>query len=341
MNQLPSTRDRQWPTGHIARRRLLWGQRELVLAFAILVAGAVFGLTNDTFLQLDNLRNIVVQSSMILTVGLGMFVVIVAGGIDLSVGAVAAVTGVVAVWLLEQGTTPPVLVLLVGILLGTFIGLANGLIITQLAVPGIITTLGSMTALRGVAFLIAGGFSVRSEDRTLAYLANGQLAGVPVPIVAVGAVFVVVHWLLAHTPLGRAFPAVGGNLQAARVAGIDVRATIVSAYAISATLAATAGLIAASRTASGSPLAGLGWELQAVAIVILGGASLFGGSGRALGTLLAGLLIGMTNNWISLQGASAAQNIVTGVLLITIVALSERQLGDSGTLLARLLKSGR
>jgi ribose/xylose/arabinose/galactoside ABC-type transport system permease subunit len=234
-----------------------------------------------------------------------------------------------------------VLALFAGILLGALIGLVNGLIITELAVPAIIATLGSMTALRGVAFLIAGGFSVRSDDRTLAYLANGEVAGVPVPSLAVAATFAIVYWLLAHTPLGRAFHAVGGNPQAARVAGADVRGTTIAAYAICATLAAAAGLIAASRTASGSPLAGLGWELQAVTIVILGGASLFGGSGRALGTLLAGLLIGMTNNWISLQGASSVQNIVTGVLLIAIVALSERPPHGSTTPSGRLFKSRR
>jgi ribose transport system permease protein len=338
---MPAMIERRRPATGRLDRNLLWGRRELVLATALLLAGAVFGVTNETFLRLDNISNIVIQSSMVLLVGLGMFVVIVVGGIDLSVGSVAAVTGVVTVWMLAQNILPPVLTLLAGVAIGAVIGLANGLIITRLGVPGIIATLGTMTALRGVAFLFAGGFSVRSEDAQLAYLANGITAGIPAPILVVAGAFCAIYWLLSHTPLGRSVYAVGGSPQAARLAGIDVRRVTVAAYTLCATLAAVAGLIAASRTASGSPLAGLGWELQAVTIVILGGASLFGGSGRLLGTLLAGLLIGMINNWVSLQGASAAQNIVTGVLLIAIVALSERRAGGPGGVLGRLLRSQR
>ena len=317
----------------------IWRQREGILIAAIVVAAIVFGLTNETFLQVANLKNIVVQSSMILLVGFGMTVVIISGGIDLSVGSVAAVAGVTTVWLLENGVLPPSVALLAGVGLGAFIGLANGLVVTQLGVPGIITTLGTMTLLRGIAFLIAGGFSVRSEDSQLAFVANGDIAGVPMPIIIVLMVFVLVHWLMAYTSPGRAFYAVGGNLQAARLAGMNVRGTVVVSYVAAATLAAVAGLIAASRTASGSPIAGTGWELQAVMIVILGGASLFGGSGRVVGTLLAGLLIGMINNWISLQGISAVQNIVTGTLLIVIVAMSERRLRQPKALVARLMRS--
>lgn len=331
-------RENDSPVARVLRSPI-WRQREGILIAAIVLAAVIFGLTNETFLQFANLKNIVVQSSMILLVGFGMSVVIIAGGIDLSVGSVAAVAGVATVWLLENGVVPPSVALLAGVGLGALVGLANGLVVTRLGVPGIIATLGTMTLLRGVAFLIAGGFSVRSEDAQLAFVANGNIAGVPTPIVIVLVVFVLVHWLLAYTSPGRAFYAVGGNLQAARLAGMNVQGTVVASYVVAATLAAVAGMIAASRTASGSPIAGAGWELQAVMIVILGGASLFGGSGRVVGTLLAGLLIGMINNWISLQGISAVQNIVTGTLLIAIVAVSERRLRQPKALVARLIRS--
>jgi ribose transport system permease protein len=293
----------------------------------VVAAGVVFALTSPYFLTVTNLSNIAVQSSMILLIAFGMTVVIITGGIDLSVGSAAAVVAVCTVWLIAHGSVAAPLAIVIGVGAGALIGATNGVIISKLRVPDFIATLAMLTGLRGVAFLIAGGFAIRSTDPQLAFVANGQIGPIPVPILAVAVAFVAVHVMLAHTTFGRALYAVGGNRHAARLAGLSITRPKIGAYVIAGTLTAIAGIIGASRTAAGSPILGTGWELQAIAIVILGGTNLFGGAGGVTGTLLAGLLLGMTNNWMSLTGLSWwLQGVVVGTLLILVVALNQRQL---------------
>lgn len=299
--------------------------RPIILMICILVAGTVFSLTNETFLSTQNLFNIGVQSSMILLIALGMTIVIISGGIDLSVGSMAALAGVSVVWFITNTGLPTPLAMLAGLGAGCLVGLFHGLVISRLGVPSLIATLATLTALRGFAFLISGGYTIRATDPQLRFLANGSVGPIPAPILITIAGLILVHGVLAHTVLGRSFYAIGGNPQASRLAGINVRAVSTSAYVICAVLAAAAGLIAASRTASGSPIIGSGWELQAVGIVILGGAHLFGGSGGVLGTILAGIFLSMINNWMSLEGFGATlQGFVFGALLILIVAANQR-----------------
>jgi len=304
--------------------------RETILLGSVVATGVVFALTSPFFLTVTNLSNIAVQSSMILLIAFGMTVVIIAGGIDLSVGSAAAVVAVCTVWLIAHGSMAAPLAILIGLGTGALIGATNGIIISKLRVPDFIATLAMLTGLRGVAFLIAGGFAIRSTDPQLAFVANGRIGPIPVPILAVAVAFVAVHLMLANTTFGRALYAVGGNRHAARLAGLNITRPKVGAYMIAGTLTAVAGIIGASRTAAGSPILGTGWELQAIAIVILGGTNLFGGAGGVTGTLLAGLLLGMTNNWMSLTGLSWwLQGVVVGTLLILVVALNQRQLRRS------------
>jgi ribose/xylose/arabinose/galactoside ABC-type transport system permease subunit len=301
------------------------GGRELALLGIVVAVGAVFAATNATFLTTGNLENVAVQSSMLTLIALGMTVVILAGGIDLSVGSTAAVTGVVAAGLSASHGWSPVAASAAGILAGVAIGGVNGALVTLLRVPDFIATLGTLTALRGLAFVLAGGFAIRAEDPGLTWLARAEPAGVPLPILATLAVYAVLALVLSQTPAGRAFYAVGGGRATARLEGLRVGRTTCLAYMVCALLAAVAGLVLAARNAAGSPQAAAGWELQAVAIVILGGSNLFGGRGGVTGTLLAGLLIGMINNWLSLQGyESWLGNVVLGVLLVAVVALNER-----------------
>lgn len=299
--------------------------RQGILLVCILAAGVIFSMTNETFLTTRNLFNIGVQSSMILLVAFGMTVVIISGGIDLSVGSMAALAGVSTVWFITNTGLPTPLAMLAGLGVGGLVGVFHGLIIVQLGVPSLIATLATLTALRGVAFLVSGGYTIRATDPQLRFLANGSVGPIPLPILITAIGLVLIHVMLAHTILGRSFYAIGGNRQAARLAGINVRAVSIAAYVVCAVLAAAAGLIAASRTASGSPIIGSGWELQAVGIVILGGANLFGGSGGVMGTVLAGLFLSMINNWMSLEGfGTTLQGLVFGALLILIVAINQR-----------------
>jgi ribose/xylose/arabinose/galactoside ABC-type transport system permease subunit len=297
--------------------------REIVLAAAIVVAIAIFALVSPSFLSPANIANVGIQSSMILVVAVGMTVVIIAGGIDLSVGSLAGFVSMLAVWLIVAANVPAGLALTAAVISGSLVGALHGAAVAFLGVPGIIVTLGSMTALRGLTSLFANGAAIQSDSPALSFLAWGDFAGFPFPIVIVGAIALVGHALLEHTRLGRNLFAVGGNAQAARAAGISIHGVVVASYAISGFAAALAGLIAASRSAAGSPIIGTGWELEAIAVVVLGGANLFGGSGRIAGTVLAGFLLAIIENGVSLLAITSwVEGVLIGSLLIGVVALN-------------------
>jgi ribose transport system permease protein len=306
-----------------------FGREAAILAVTVLAA-AILSLASPDFLTLANLANIGVQSSMGLIVAVGMTVVIISGGIDLSVGSLASLVGMTSVWLLVSTELPAGLCLAIGLCVGPVIGILHGGLVVALRIPGIIVTLGSMTALRGLASLFANGAAIQSPNPVLAEIAWGRVAGLPVPIVVVAIVAVGAHLFLSHSAPGRALYAVGGNPTAARVAGIKVGRAVILAYAISGLTAAIAGLIAASRTAAGSPIVGLGWELKAVAVAILGGAHLFGGSGRILGTVLAGVLVAVIENGMSLLSVSSwVEGCLVGGLLVAVVAMDALRAPDA------------
>lgn len=325
--------------GGVGRTLLRRAQRELVLVGSIVVLAVLFGSTSAEFLTPLNIMNIVTQSIPILIIALGMTVIIISGGIDLSVGSVASLVGVVTVGLYLTFPIPVPVALFLGLVLGGLIGAINGLVITRLHVPDFIATLAMMTAARGTAFIISGGYAMRSTDPLLAFLYNTQLGPIRTPIVIGIVIVVLIYLLLAHTELGRSLYAVGGNRHAARLAGLRVSRLTVTAYVIGGTLTALSGLITSSRMAAGSPTIGQGWELQAVAIVIVGGANLFGGEGGVAGTVLAALLIGMINNWLSLTGLDWwLQGLVQGSLLITVVALNQRAAARRRVLTLRMAR---
>lgn len=302
------------------------GQRDLALLGVVLGSGLIFAATNAIFLSGGNLQNIAVQSSMILIVSLGMTVVIICGGIDLSVGSSAALVSVAAVGLSTAHGVPAAAAAGIALVVGLAIGLLNGALVALLRIPDFIATLAMLTALRGLAFIVSGGFAIQSTDADLSWFGRGMIAGVPVPVVITVAAFLLVGGMLRWTTMGRAFYAVGGNRDTARLAGLSVGATTVAAYVVCALLAGVAGLVLTGRTGAGSPQAAAGWELQAVAIAILGGTNLFGGRGGVVGTLLAGLFMGMLNNWLSLQGyASWLGEVILGTLLVLVIALNERE----------------
>jgi ribose/xylose/arabinose/galactoside ABC-type transport system permease subunit len=295
--------------------------REIALAGAIAIAVIILAAISPSFLTPANIANIGIQSSMILIVSIGMTILIIGGGIDLSVGSLAAFVGMIAVWLMVGGDLPAVPALAVGLIAGVIVGLLHGVLVVFFRVPGIIVTLGSMTALRGVTSLFANGAAIQTDSAELAFLAWGYVAGIPCPIIVVIVSAAAAHALLQHSRVGRGLYAVGGNAQAARAAGIPVATIVIVGYAISALAAALAGLVAASRAAAGSPIIGTGWELKAIAVVVLGGTNLFGGSGRILGTLLAGLLLAIIENGASLLAVTSwVEGFLVGLLLIAVVA---------------------
>jgi len=306
-----------------------WDRREWLLLAVVILLALLFGLTNPHFLTVENLLNILNQSTIILLVSLGMLAVIVSGGIDLSVGALASLVGVVTVVMMNDLGIPAYAAILLGLVTGGFVGLLNGFSVSRLKIPDFISTLAMMSICRGAAFLISGGYAVRTEDRLLVSLYNEKLGPLTLPIVVTAAAAILMFLFLGRTRPGRSMYAVGGNRHAALLMGIHVQRTVLLSYSICGFLTAAGGILTASRIAAGSPTAGMGWELTAISIVVLGGASLFGGQGGVLGTVLAAILLGMINNWLSLTGmAWWLQGFVQGALLILVVALNRRILSE-------------
>jgi len=250
--------------------------------------------------------------------------VLLTGGGDLSLGSVVALTGVVAACFAHPGQHSVVIPVLAGVLAGTACGAVNGVVVTKGGVAPFIATLGMMTVARGLALVISGGRPVSNLSDPFKSI-GGDVAGFPVPILILFAVAALSWVFLANTRLGRYLYAVGGNETAARASGINVHAVKLFAYTICGALAGLAGVVLAARITTGQPNAGLAYELDAIAAVVIGGTSLSGGVGGVGGTLLGALLMGVLNNGLDLLNVSSYyQQIVKGVVIVGAVWMDRR-----------------
>lgn len=296
------------------------GRSEALLALIFFIVA--LSLLSPVFLTLRNLMNVLLHVSVIGIIAVGMSFVIIMGGIDLSVGSVLALSSVVAASFLKRGV-PVGCGILIGLGTGTLCGFLNGLLITKGKLPPFIITLGMMGITRGLALIIAEGRSIYGFPPS--FLALGQtLIGGQVPLPAI--VFLVVtgvgHFLLFYTRLGRYALTIGDNEEAARVTGIHIVRIKLTFYAMSGMLAALGGLVFASRLNAAEPTAGYGYELDAIAAVVIGGTSLFGGQGTILGTLIGVLLVGVLRNGLNLMAVSPYyQQVAVGMALIAAVLL--------------------
>lgn len=307
--------------------RLLDGMKRLTslrtsgLVWVLLVMVIAATMVNQAFISPFNLINVARQMALFGIVSIGMTLVILTAGIDLSVGSVVAVAAVVCAIMLDAGLPVP-LVVFAGLAIGAALGAINGLGITIGRVPPFIMTLGMMVIGRGSAMTISGGHPVhfREASESFAWLGQGILLGLPVPvwvfaIVALGAWFV-----LGYTAFGRNVYAVGSNPEAARLSGINVRLTTFLVYLISGFLAGLTALIFISRLTVGEPVVATGLELEAIAITVIGGTSLFGGEGSVLGTILGAAIITVLANMLNLFGVSPfTQQIVKGLIIVAAV----------------------
>jgi ribose transport system permease protein len=294
--------------------------RRFLSRYAIFVALAleclVVAVATDTFFTSSNLVNVLRQNAFIAILAAGMTFVILTGGIDLSVGSVVGLSGVICAGLLGAGVGVPLSVL-AGIGVGLAAGMINGLAVTVLRVPAFVVTLAMMLVVRGAAFKY-------TDARTITGLPDGfgALSGGAIASVLMGAVFVLSWVLLTRTPFGRHVHAVGGNLQAAWLAGVRVTRVQFAVFAISGLAAGLAGVLVASRLNAGYPRAGEYYELDAIAAVVVGGTSLFGGRGSIWGTLAGAFFIGILNNALNLFHVSTYdQLIVKGVVLLVAASL--------------------
>jgi putative xylitol transport system permease protein len=303
----------------------------IYLAFVILVVALSFA--NKYFLTQGNISNVLLQTSINGVLAFGMTFVIITGGIDLSVGSVVALAGVVSasfattmsVAAAPGGPYPVFVALIVGVLVGVASGAIIGPIVARFNVPPFVATLGMLSAARGLTLIYAGGRPVPALTPQYRWIGTGNVFGVPAPVVIFAAVFLLSWFVLARTRFGRYVYAVGGNPRAAKTSGISVVRVRFAVYVISGGLAGIAGMLLAARTGSAVTQAGIGYELDAIAAAVIGGVSLSGGVGRVSGALIGALIMGVMNNGLDLMGIeSYYQQVLKGMLIVGAVMLDQR-----------------
>ncbi len=299
---------------HVKWRDLL-ARFGLFLAFIVMVI--VLSLISDRFLTTSNVLNVLRQISVNAIIAFGMTVVIIGAGIDLSVGSMLALVGVIAAMLVTTTSIPVVIVLLIAVAVGGGLGLLNGLIVGFAGVAPFIVTLAGLTIFRGMTLVLTDGRPISGLPPLFSKLGYGTFIGIPMPVWIMVAVLLVSYVVLRHTPIGRSIYAVGGNPEAARLSGIPVRRILTFTYVYSGLTVAVAAMVLTGRLNSAQPTAGQSFELDAIAAVVVGGTSLFGGRGSVWGTLVGALIIGVINNGMNLLNVSGFyQQIVKGGVIL-------------------------
>jgi len=297
-------------------QRLLPFVTLIVLALALTIA-------TPHFLTALNLASVARQTAVINLMALGMTLVIITGGIDLSVGSTLALAGLFGTMAIKAGFPIPAAIF-IGICAGLLCGLVNGLMITQFRISPFIVTLGTLEAYRGVALVVSKGLPVHEIPDAFSFLGDGNFLGLPVSLWVLAVCAVLMHFILEHTKLGRYAFAIGSNQSAAYYAGVPIKFHLVSVYAIAGLLAGLAGMVEASRLMTGQPTAGQGYELQAIAAVVIGGGSLQGGEGSVVGTLIGAFIIGLLSNGSDLLGINPYwQQVTIGAVIIAAVGFDE------------------
>jgi ribose transport system permease protein len=299
---------------------------------ALVLMIVALSLSTHSFLTLDNGWNILRQISVNLSLSIGMTLVVLTGGIDLSVGAILGLAGAVSAGLLVHGVALPSLgvrieatvmgAIVTGVAVGTALGAFNGLMVTAFQLPPFVATLAMLSIARGLTLLWTGGFPITGLGVDFGFIGAGTVFGIPMPVWEVAVLAVVVTVICKRTVFGRHIYAVGGSERASRLTGLNVNGIKVAVYTICGALSGVAGLIATARLDSAQPNAGLGYELDAIAAVVIGGTSLSGGRGSIGGTILGCLIIGVLNNGLFLLNVSPFwQQVIKGLVILCAVAL--------------------
>ena len=292
----------------------------IIALVAMFIFLTVFPTTRSTFLTPKNMFNILRQNASNLFLATGMTMVIILGGIDLSVGSVIALSGVVAAGCVVNFGLSEAVGFIAAVAVGAAVGLFNGFIICKTDIPPFIVTLASMNITKGIALVLTGGAPIRCMTDAFKFPGAGYVGPVPTPVILMFIIFILAALMINKTQLGRHIYAVGGNVQAAKFSGISVQKVKFIVYAYTGVMAGIAGVVIASRLYSGQPTAGDGAEMDAIASVVVGGTSMSGGSGRIGGTLIGVLIIGVLNNGLNLMGVdSNFQYIVKGLVILLAV----------------------
>ncbi len=290
------------------------------IIYAVVILIAVLSLASPDFLSLKNFTNVFRQISMIAILTVGMFFVMVGGGIDISCGATVGITGVLFAMFMVKFGINPVIAFFLTIIVGAFIGTINGTLVTRFGIPAMIATLGTQSIARGLTYVITGAYPISGLPESIAFLGRGYVFGLewlPWPVAILVVLAVIAHFVAQRTKFGRSVYAVGGNPEAAYLSGIKDKKIQVITYIALGVLSAIAGMILTSRLASGQPNGGLTWEFEAVTAAVIGGVSITGGRGKIFGALLGAVLIGLlTNGMTLLDMNSYLQQMVKGIVLV-------------------------
>jgi ribose/xylose/arabinose/galactoside ABC-type transport system permease subunit len=300
--------------GALARRG-----RKLGTLAGLIGLGALLSILTPDFLTVSNLLNVLQQTSINAVIAIGMTFVILSGGIDLSVGSLVALSGVALAYALQAGAPLP-LALAAGLAAGSAAGLVNGLLITRGKLPPFIATLGMMSVARGITLFWTDGRPVSGFDAAFRSLATGRVLMIPAPVLIAALLYLAAHFLLNRTRFGLYVYAIGGNEEATRLSGVAVRFHKAMVYVLAGLMSAVASVILTARLNSAQPIAGMMYELDAIAATVIGGTSLLGGSGTIGGTLIGALVMGVLRNGLNLLGISSfLQQVVIGLVIIAAV----------------------
>ena len=293
--------------------------RQFGTLFGLLLLSGILWALTPYFLTVSNLLNVAEQTAIVAIIAVGMTFVIITAGIDLSVGSVLAFSGIVMASALQAGA-PLIVGLAAGLGAGLACGLLNGLLITGGRLPPFIATLGMMSVARGAALMFTEGRPVSGFSESFRSLATGEVLGIPLPVIVMVAVYIAAHIVLTRTRLGRYAYAIGGNEEATLLSGVSVKTYKTAVYGLCGMLSGLAAIILTARLNSAQPIAGIMYELDAIAATVIGGTSLMGGEGNVFGTLIGALIMGVLRNGLNLLGISSfAQQIVIGSVIIVAV----------------------
>ncbi|HKZ91144.1 MAG TPA: ABC transporter permease [Candidatus Limnocylindrales bacterium] len=313
------------PPGWATRLRPTGVSATQGVGLLLLYVGMVvfFAWASPFFLTVNNFLNIGTNIAYIGIMAVAMTMVIVSGGFDLSVGAVVALSAVTIAKIHDLDIDIWIAVA-AAFAIGPVVGLVNGLIVTKVGINPLITTLGTLSIVRGAAYVLTGGLTGTILDASFAVIGRGSVMGIPVPMILLAVIFVAVHVVMTATPFGRNLYAIGGNAEASRLAGVNVDRHRIAVYVLSGASASIAGIVLASQLGAGAPQSAQGVELSVIAAVILGGTSLSGGRGTVWGTLLGVIIMGTLNNGLALMRVSSFyQEIARGVVLLLAVGLDQ------------------
>ncbi|KVN03391.1 MULTISPECIES: ABC transporter permease [unclassified Burkholderia] len=280
---------------------------------------------SDSFLSAANLENVLRQVSINAIIGVGMTCVILTGGIDLSVGSVMALSGTLTAGLLVAGANGAA-ALAAGVGVGVALGAANGLFVAFAGMPPIIVTLATMGIARGLALIYTGGYPIDGLPDWIRFFGSGKVLGVQMPVLTMLAVYALAWLMLERMPFGRYVYAIGGNEHATRLSGVRVSRVKLAVYTFAGLTSALAAIVLTGRLMSGQPNAGVGFELDAIAAVVMGGTSIAGGRGSIVGTLVGALLLGVLNNGLNMIGVNPyVQNVIKGAIILLAIYIGRER----------------